>query len=417
MPHLPHRDGPLARVASYDLTATSGLALLRRFDAQFHRLPAAARAAAVRDLHLGLPLAARAQGLLVLPGGALAWRDDESVLVCDPASSVGVTTSREALQRAVSDQSGTFFIQHGKNGLQLGRDPAFSGQSATWAPSASLYADILPALAEWRGPAMIHWQDGGAAVWEMVPAPPPLALAVSLVGEALEPEAPLPGFLWAYSGADECYQHLSSGLAAHLDEWLAPEVSDALRFALIAHWTDGDDSVASRLADGLGWLPRAFAADPARPAAFDILSHWPRAAATLPARAALLGLAAAETGEAWSPQLRRDFLAVLRAEWPAATLLAESGSAAALPLDALAADRLARAGTPALAALSALTDADTPQGLLLRAEAIAARLGAPLLLAVPAWGLCHQLDPAGHRAGGNGAAYGLGAGLEAFEAD
>jgi hypothetical protein len=417
MPHLPYQDGPLARVATYDLTAPAGLALLRRFDAQFHRLPAAGRGAAVRDLHLGLPLGARAQGLLVLPGGALAWREGESVLVCDPASSVGVTTSREALQAAVSDQFGTLFIQHGKNGLQLGRDSVFSGQSVAWVPRASLYADILPALAEWRGPAMIHWQDSGAAVWEMVPAPPPLALAVSLVGEALEPEAPLPGFLWAYGGPDECYQHLSSGLAAHLDEWLAPEVSDALRFALIAHWTDGDDSVASRLADGLGWLPRAFAADPARLTGFDMLSHWPRAAAALPAQAALLGLAAAETGEAWSPQLRRDFLAALRAEWPAVTLLAESGTGAAVALDALAADRLVRAGMPALAALSALTAADTPQGLLRRAEAIAARIDAPVLLAVPAWGLCHQLDPAGHRVWGNGTAYGLGAGLEAFEAE
>ncbi|MBC9207718.1 hypothetical protein IBL26_12810 [Roseomonas aerophila] len=417
MPHLPHQDGPLARVASYDLASPAGLALLRRFDAQFHRLPVAARDAAVRGLQLALPLAARAQGLLVLPGGALAWRDGESVLVGDPASSVGVTTSREALQKAVSDQSGTFFIQHGKNGLQLGHDSVFFGQSATWAPQASLYADILPALAEWRGPAMIHWHDTGAAVWEMVPAPPPLALAVSLVGEALEAGPPLPRFVWSVAGSDECFQHLSSGLAAHLDEWLAPEVSDALRFALIAHWTDGEDSVASRLADGLGWLPRAFAADPGRPASLDMLTHWPRAAAALPPHAALLGLAVAEAGEAWSPQLRRDFLAALRAEWPAAALLAESGSAAPTPLDTLAADRMVRAGTPALAALAPLDVIDTPQGLLRRADSVALRLGAPVLLAVPAWGLCHQLDPAGLRVLGNGAAYGLGAGLEAFEAE
>lgn len=415
MPHLPHQDGPLARVASYDLASAAGLALLRRFDAQFHRLPEAARNMAVQGLQLALPLAARAQGLLVLPGGALAWRDGESVLVCDPASSVGVTTSRQALQKAVSDQSGTFFILHGKNGLQLGHDSVFSGQSATWVPRASLYADILPSLAEWRGPAMIHWHEAGAAVWEMVPAPPPLALAVSLVGEALEAGASLPRFLWAVSGSEECFQHLSSGLAAHLDEWLAPEVSDALRFALIAHWTDGEDSIASQLADGLFWLPRAFAADPARPAGLEMRSHWPRAAATLPPHAALLGLAATEAAEAWSPQLRRDFLAALRAEWPVATLLSESAGAAPAPLDTLAADRLARAGTPALAALSTLSAIDTPQGVLRRAEAVALRLGAPVLLAIPAWGLCHQLDPSGLRVLGNGAAYGLGAGLEAFE--
>jgi hypothetical protein len=418
MLHRPYQDGPLARVAAYDLTTPAGLALLRRFDAQFHRLPAEARQDAIRSLRLVLPLAERAEGLLVLPGGAVAWRNGESVLVCDPSSSVGVTTSAAALRGAVLGQSGTFFIQHGKNGLQLGHDSAFPAQSATLAPRASLYADILPAVAEWRGPAMIQWQASGATIWEMVPAPPPLSLAVSLVGEVLEAGAPLPRFLWALQGGDECYQHLSSGLSAHLDEWLAPEISDSLRFALVAHWTDGEDSVASRLADGLAWLPSAFAADPACPPSQEMLAHWPRAATALPPAGMMFGIAAAETGQSWALPLRRAFLDAARANLPAETvLMAEAGATAAAPLAALDADRLARSSTRALSVTAPLSVRDTPQGLLRLAEAMALRIGAPVLLAVPAWGLCHQADPAGLRMRGNGPAYGLGAGLEAFEAE
>jgi hypothetical protein len=132
----------------------------------------------------------------------------------------------------------------------------------------------------------------------------------------------------------------------------------------------------------------------------------------------LTGIAAAEAAGHWNAALRQSFLAALRAEEPSGALLvAEATRAEPAPLHGLAADRLVRGGTPACAALAPLTGRETPQGLLRRTAALALALGVPVLLAVPAWGLCHLLDPAGGPGSGNGAAYGLGAALELFEED
>jgi hypothetical protein len=413
MPHRTLQDGPLARVDAYDLTGPAGMALLRRFDAQFHRMPPATRAEALPGLRLVLPLAERAEGLLVLPGGALAWRDGGGVLVCDPGSAIGVAEAAALWQAA--EAAGGLCIRHGRQGLGIAGGPRPPCQAATLLPQAAGLAALLPAVAEWRGPAMIHWQDGGAAVWEMVPAPPALALAASLAGEALEPGAVLPRFHWAMS-ADEGYQHLSSGLAAHLDEVLGSEVSDALRFALVAQWTDGEDSMASRLADGLALLPSAFAAEPAQPAGMAPLGGWPRAAARLRPGQALLGIAAAEAANAWDATLRQRFLMLARELLPeGAQLATEAPCSGPAPLHGLAADRLVRQDCPACAVLVPPGPGEAPQDLLRHAAALAPALGVPLLLAVPGWGLCHLLDPAGGRGSGNGTAYGLGAALELFE--
>ncbi|MBC9177335.1 hypothetical protein [Pseudoroseomonas ludipueritiae] len=414
MPHPSLQDGPLARVGTYDLTTPAGLALLRRFDAQFHRLPPASREVALAELQLVLPLAERAEGLLVLPGGALAWREGGTILLPDPGSATGVTQSA-LLRQAVLPAEG-LTIGHGAEGLCIAGTAGRGPQSATVLPRASVLAPLLPALAEWRGPAVIHWHGQGAVVWEMVPAPAPLALAVSLAGEPLAPGAALPRFLWAMAGADETYQLLASGLSAHLDEVLASEISDALRFALVAQWTDGGESLASRLADGLALLPSAFTADVAEPAGLAMLAAWPRMMSRLQPAQALIGIAAAEAGSRWDAALRQSFLAALRETLPAGTcLLAEAPRVEPAPLESLAADRLVRGTAPAFAALAPLALEERPAARLRQVNLLALRLGVPVLLAVPDWGLCHLLDPAGSSGCGNGMGYGLGAALELFE--
>jgi hypothetical protein len=212
-------------------------------------------------------------------------------------------------------------------------------------------------------------------------------------------------------GADDRYQHLSAGLVQHLDEHLAAEVSDALRFALIGHWTDGEDSEASRLADGLGLLPAGFGPDPGHPPAAGMAATVPHPAA-LPAGQALLGLAAAEAPGRWTPALRQAFLQGLRSHWPDARLLGEAGP---LPLTGLAADRLARGEFPVCAALLPLAEPMPIGALLQRAGTLAATLDAPVLLAAPCWGLGHWLDGGSGR--GNAAGFGLGAALELFDED
>ncbi|MDB5369747.1 MAG: hypothetical protein JWP20_1305 [Roseomonas sp.] len=416
MPNLPHQDGPLARVGAYDLTTAAGLALLRRFDAQFHRLPSGMREEAVRGLDLLLPLADRAEGILVLPGGALARRDGEAVFICDPASAVGLTAGAVALRDLVRRLPEAITIQHDAAGLRHSGEGPCPPQTATLLPRAAALSAAVPAVAEWRGAAMIHWYAGGAVMWEMVPAPPSLALAVSLTGEALEPGSVLPRFLWAMTGPDERYQHLSSGLFAHLDDVLANEVSDTLRFALVARWTDGDDSVASRLADGLGLLPTAFGAEAAHPAGLSPLAAWARIAAGLAPGQVLFGIAA-EAQERWDAALRRGFLdAARKALPPTAMWAAETEAGGPVPLHGLAADRMARADAPACGALFPLEEAEPPHSLLRRALMLARSAGTPLLVAVPALGLCHWVGASGPGAG-NGAAYGLGAAIDLFEED
>ena len=412
MPHDPSQDGPLAGVVAYDLSAPGGLALLRRFDAQFHRLPPEARDEAARRLPLRLPLAERADGLLVLPGGALAWRDEAGILLPDPGSAIGVTTLAPALRRLALAAPGATALHHAADGLQLGAAGAV--QCAVVLPSAAVLAPLLPAVVEWRGPALLHSHPGGAVLWELVPAPPALALAASLCGEAIPDSAALPRHLWAM-GADDRFQHLSAGLAQHLDEHLAAEISDALRFALIGHWTDGDSSEASRLADGLGLLPAGFGPDPGRPPAGGIAAAFPRAAAALPDGHALLGLAGAEAAGRWDAALRQRFLQQLRAQWPEALLLGESGAVPPLPLEGLAADRLARTESRACVALLPLGEPAAPSLLLQRAGALARMLDAPLLLLAPPWGLGQWLDGTGGC--GNGPGFGMGAALELFDED
>lgn len=414
MPHPSLQDGPLARVGTHDLTTPTGLALLRRFDAQFHRLAPAAREAALASLQLVLPLAERAEGLLVLPGGALAWRDGETILVPDPGSATALTEAAP-LRHAVMAAKG-LTVGHEADGLCIAEAAVHMPQSATLLPRAAVLAPLLPALAEWRGPAVVHWHGQGAVVWEMVPAPPPLALAVSLTGEPLAPGATLPRFLWAMAGADEIYQLLSSGLSAHLDDILASEISDALRFALVAQWTDGEESLASRFADGLALLPSAFTAEATQPAGRAALAGWPRVAARLWPAQALIGIAAAEAAGRWDAALRQAFLLALRETQPPGTyLLAEAARTEPAPLADLAADRLIRGTAPAFAALAPLAAEEKPAALLRQVNALALRLGVPVLLAVPDWGLCHLLDPAGTSGCGNGIGYGLGAALELFE--
>jgi hypothetical protein len=411
MPHRPLQDSPLAQAGTYDLATTAGRALLRRFDAEYHRMPAEAREDALRALELVLPLAERAAGLLVLPGGALAQRQDDTILVCDPASAIGLTTGAAALRKAIRENPAAVTIRHDADGLRIG-DGKAAAQSATLMPATTL-ASFLPQVTEWRGAAMVHWYSGGAVVWEMVPAPPPLALAVSLTGESLGIFAALPRWLWAMDQADDRFQHLSSGLFAHLDDVLANEISDTLRFALIARETDGDGSLASRLADGLGLLPAAFTADFTHITGMAPLLDWPNATAHLRPGQALIGIAAGADGR-WDAPFRHGVLELLRRDLPPdALLVAETPAASPAPLHSLAADRLARTAATGFAALFTLGERVTPQALLHTALALAHDVA--LLVAVPAWGLCHRLAPLGQEAAGNGAAYGLGAALEFFD--
>lgn len=420
----PAADTPLGALTRFDLSTPVGMALLRRFDAQLCRLgDAEAQRAAVRRLSCEAPLSDRATaGFLVLPGGALALRREAQVLVCDPASACALAGSAAAALRAALAEEALpglalRSVTHRADGLWLtaGLPPEEVAQAVSLLEPAVLAA-AWPPLANWRGPALLRWGAGGVVAWEMVPAPMPLALGASVAGEVLPEAEALPRELWDAPTGDDRYQLLSTGLSAYLDELLGNEVSDLLRFELADYWTDGEDSLASRVADGLGLLPACFAAPAEAPVGLAALQDWPGAAAAIGAAGtpqAMLAIAPGDWQGAWLPEARLGFLRAARQAVPAeaATLLAEGGEA--MPLSQLGADRLARRGAAALAVLLPLPA--TPLALLLLGHQLAQGCSAPVQLAAPAWGLWHRCDPRGGGEAGNGGWYGLGGGLEELD--
>lgn len=368
-------------------------------------------------------MADRARGLLVLPGGALALRVEAEMLVCDPASALALAGApAQALRHGLAALSGTASrsVTHGAEGLRAapGLPLPEAAQAATLLETPRALGALLPEAAEWRGPALLRWGPGGVVVWEMVPAPSRLALGASVVGEPLPEDTSVPRDLWDAPTGDDRYQLLSSGLSAHLDELLGNEVSDFLRYALVEHWTDGEESLASQLADGLGLLPGCFGAPFGQPVGLGTLADWPAAAAAAAsAPLAVLAAAPAPWGAAWCPDRRGELLRAARAALPAesmAWLLAEAPGAAPLPLRQLGADRAARQAAGAFALLLPLPA--TPLDLLLLGHRLAQSCGAALQLAAPAWGLCHRFDASGEGQG-NGGWYGLGGGLEDLAED
>jgi hypothetical protein len=409
------QDTPLAGLTSFDLTTAAGMALLRHFDARLRRLgdPGAQRAA-VRRLQCRAPLSDRAAGLLVLPGGGLALREADQVLVCDtgaPLALAGAAARR--LAERLDGLAGLVSVSHGPQGLRRrpGLPPARVAQAATLLPEGRLLAEAWLPAAAWPGPALLRWGEGGVVAWPMRPAASSLALGASVAGETLPGDgAAVAPEIWDAPSGDDRYQRLSTGLFAHLDELLGNEVSDRLRFELVDHWTDGEDSLASQLADGLGLLPACFATPHDRPVGLAALAGWPRAAALLrrgQEPQALLGIAAQDWGAGWRPGARQAFLRQLRGLLPAggaALLVTETPRAAPQLLAQLGADRQLRNSEADAAALLPLPP--QPSALLGIAGTLAAGCGRPVLLAVPAWGLCHRFDPAGLVEGGNAAWFG-----------
>ncbi|MCQ4159959.1 hypothetical protein NON00_08450 [Roseomonas sp. GC11] len=408
----PLQDTPLDGMLSFDLATPEGMARLRHFDARLRRLgDAAAQRAAVRRLSCIAPLANRAAGPLVLPGGALALRQGDRVLVPDPASAIGVWGGLvAALWHLLPGLPGLVSVTHGPAGLARvpGLPPVGAVQAATLLPEGAALSPVLPEAAGWSGPALLRWCPGGAVAWAMVPAAAALALGVSVAGEPLAADGPpIPREAWDAPEGDDRFPLLSTGLFAHLDELLGNEVSDLLRYELVDHWTDGEDSLASQLADGLGLLPACFASPWEQPVGAAALAPWPRAAALLPAAEGprlLLGIAAAAWGEAWRPARRHAFLRAARQALPEGLLVPEDARCGPYPLGLLAADRQMRAGAGDAALLGALPA--SPATALRLGQAVAEGCGAPVQLVVPCWGIAHRCEPGGGPGQGNAAWYG-----------
>jgi hypothetical protein len=250
--------------ADLDLAVRDSFAVLRRLDAVCLWPDVKALCPQLRAIRLTVPpRAILEEDIAVYPGGALAIRDPlRGVLVCDPAAATTVTgTGAVRLRNAVANGGGTAAILHMRTGIVLQND--LPHRLPPQAVSLLSDARSLPGLASQHGPVLIQWLAGGATLWPLVSAPPLLSLAATISAVPIRANrVALPSETFFGSGSDPRYALLSPGLAEHVSDLLAAELSDALRFALVEIVVEGDNSLASRMSAALAVLPACFRLSP-----------------------------------------------------------------------------------------------------------------------------------------------------------
>jgi hypothetical protein len=391
-----------------DLGCAASLARLRRADQQWLRLDPAAGRSALADLDIAVPpREPAADDLVVLPGGAIAlFGTAPGALVCDPQEAVA-TTQPDRWRTALGADALT--LLHGPAGLAVHAGPPPPRPPAQ---CLTIAADLPGAPA---GRVLIQWLRHGAVLWPLVQAPPLLVLAATLTGQPLEPGAPpLPAADWQAADADLRYDRVAPALAEHVSDLLAAEVSDALRFALVAHCVDGRASLASRIAEALAVLPAHVlprpAAWPGAPTA-----GWGSAAARLLTSRSplvLLGLERADPPRRTVTALR----AAAQRQRRAALFLETDDPAdrEIIPIDSDAALFLARRAAATVRLGLVCAPPEDPIALYALAHHLAEAADVPVLAAAPCWGFRHRIDPDGGEAG-NAAWFGLGAGLDELD--
>lgn len=340
----------------------------------------------------------------LLPGGTLACRGaGGKLLVADPLSAqcLGAEASND-LRNLLAGHPGSFTVAHQPDGvrLQTGIPPDTPAQAATLLPPGAW------PRADGDGASIVAWHGGGAVVWSLADAPAAVKLATSLGGVPLEAEmAPAPAHGWAAAGGDAVFDLLSPALAARVDDLLALELSDSLRWALVAACCDGPDCLASGLAEVLCSLPGLMQPDPLRPAGMPAAEQWDACLPMLADRQAphvLLGL--------HGIALPRRAVLALRAALGARLVTLHTG-ADMIDLNAEAA--FFAAAHKSLAVLLAPPEGG-PEELYGLAQDIAMRAGANVLAAAPCWGFRHGIDADG-RETGNAAWFGMGPSLEELD--
>ncbi|WP_250265805.1 hypothetical protein [Rhodovastum atsumiense] len=406
-----------------DLGDPAALALLRRLDLYWGGMDAPTQAATLAALEVTVPPPAMPAldgsedettgpplRQYLLPGGSLALGDPRGgFMVCDPADALafdGATARR--LHIMLSRRHAGITVLHGSTGAESRPGPPpVSGASSPYPQAVTvLPAKLLQRRTGWTGPSAIQWHVGGAVAWPFAPAPALLALATVLTGVRLVPDASaIFPERWGAGGADEAFALVSPALAAHLDDLLTLDVSDALRWALIRTCTDGPASLASRMAEALFAVPSFLLPDPALlPGAPD--GAWEETLAVLQHPhhpQVLLGLT--------QPHRAVSGLRAALKDQQAHILVA--GTRVAVETDA-ALFALRQAQVNGRLAILLCPPADGPVALYGMARDVALRTGGTVLAAAPCWGFRHRIEPDGREAG-NAAWFGMGAALDEID--
>jgi len=407
----------LATIRELDLGNPGAIGLLRRIDRDWAGMAETEHTALLRDLCITVPPAETARpDIVLLPGGAVALRGPETgVLVPDPQACRVVTAPDiSGLRARIAAAPGVLTLLRDESGVRTvpGLPEIMPPQAASILSNPDGLAGASPQDAAPATPWLLLWGEEGAVAWPFTPAPDCLALAATVCGAPLRPDAPLPPEMWQAGEGWERFRFLTLGIAEHLDALLAAEISDDLRYALIQACTDGETCLASRIADALGVLPSGFLGGATTRPGYQMLESWPEAAARLRAAPGQALLAIEPRGK--GTPLIQGLRAALKGRGEA-VLFREGGGAAPVSLGSDQAVFLARQAGAARRLCLLLKNSPDPADLYALAYGAAASTEASVLAAAPCWGFCHRLDPEGGEIG-NASWFGLGPGLDELDA-
>src|SRR5579863_8701939 len=163
-----------------DLGDPRSIATLRAIDVVWQQISPAERSHWLRGLRVTLPVRPDALGdVALLPGGVVAVRHRDGVLVCDPLEPTTLSDAEAwQLRRTISSRAGIATLLHVEAGVVMTPciPELLPPQSATIVSDATR----LPCRAATAGPALIQWFTAGATVWPLVPAPQSIALAATV---------------------------------------------------------------------------------------------------------------------------------------------------------------------------------------------------------------------------------------------
>ena len=397
-----------------DLADQRCLDLLTQLSRHWPELSPVVRSLCLRDKHFTISAPApQTSDVVLLPGGIVALRRPEGVLVPDPISAVVFSAAEaERLRAAVSKRSDAVSLVHEPLGVtsrsRLPRQPV--AQCVT----VLAEGNRLPRCAQISGPVLVNWCDGGAVAWAMRAAPPLAALAVHASAiPLLTGTTPVAAEMWAAHGVTACRELIAPGIAECANDLLLDEICEELRCDILARCIDGSSSLAGMIADLLTTLPSCFHADPEQ-ARGCISSEWQNGETLLQEAGpdhALFGL------EAIADASRLIELLCLTFPPSQATLCLETGKPSrgvTVPIDSEAAKFLARrAVRTGRLALIVPTDGLAPTDLYGLANSLTLS-GVTVTMFAPAWGFRHRIAPGGQEAG-NAAWFGMGPGLDELE--
>jgi hypothetical protein len=411
-PAIYRRDQATENRIRLDLREPVALAQLRQTSLIWPELSDAQQQAWLSSLDIMLPPAEISNtGIAVLPGGAVALRGPDAMLVCDPVEGAIFNHAEvKQVRRLLRGREDVISLLHAGTGVMLHRrvPKRLPPQAVSIVPGTSK----LPFRVSFNGPALIQWGSHGAVARPLVAATGLLALAASLAASPQEGRggSVIVADTWRAGDASDRCRLIAVALMEHLSDLVAGTICDDLRLGLMQACIDGPYSLAARVAKALAVLPACFVADPdcfpGNPP-----SVWRCAMAHIRNTAhprALLGL----------DKLTDPLTAIrsLRDTLEHAEVMAFSEFGDVLPggpveLHSDAALFLARkAGSDGRLGVAIPTPA-SPLDLYTVAHEVALVSGGRIIAVAPDWGFCHRLGPDGEETG-NAGWFGMGVGLD-----